>query len=337
MQRLAHYEGVPGPVVIIVLDGVGIAKTSLGSAFDDARKPTFDRLFAKVLYRPSAPDTGQRRTPRRSRRPTAAQYPHIQLRAHGTAVGMPSDDDMGNSEARARLARQAGQRAESYCCRPLRLATTPSARARSTRRARRSSPTRSGCVLAPCCVRGASAKCRPAVLPLQEGTIWQRDAWREIVAGALAGRSCIHFVGLFSDGNVHSHLDHLRAMVMRAKEEGVRAVRIHALLDGRDVPETSALEYVVPFEQWLAEISQGGFDAQIASGGGRMNITMDRYEANWKMVPPGCAHAPSVTRAGGRRSKRAGMCTSSGAATSSRPRRPPSTSCVSGTRAPSIR
>jgi 2,3-bisphosphoglycerate-independent phosphoglycerate mutase len=97
----------------------------------------------------------------------------------------------------------------------------------------------------------------------------------------------IHFIGLFSDGNVHSHIDHLRAMILRAREEGVPAVRIHILIDGRDVPETSALEYVLPFEAFLAELCRDGFDARIASGGGRMNITMDRYEANWNMVEKG--------------------------------------------------
>ena len=76
-------------------------------------------------------------------------------------------------------------------------------------------------------------------------------------------------------------------MVVQAKAEGVRTVRIHALLDGRDVPETSALDYVVPFEAFLAEVSADGFDARIASGGGRQLITMDRYDANWPMVEKG--------------------------------------------------
>jgi 2,3-bisphosphoglycerate-independent phosphoglycerate mutase len=97
----------------------------------------------------------------------------------------------------------------------------------------------------------------------------------------------VHFIGLFSDGNVHSHIDHLQAMVVQAKTEGIRTVRVHALLDGRDVPETSALDYVVPFEVFLSEISDAGFDARIASGGGRQNITMDRYDANWSMVDQG--------------------------------------------------
>jgi 2,3-bisphosphoglycerate-independent phosphoglycerate mutase len=122
---------------------------------------------------------------------------------------------------------------------------------------------------------------------IASGAIWQGEAWQQIVAGAKAGRGVVHFIGLFSDGNVHSHIDHLQAMVVQANAEGVKTVRIHALLDGRDVPETSALEYVVPFEAFLAEISGDGFDARIASGGGRQNITMDRYDANWAMVDKG--------------------------------------------------
>ena len=94
-------------------------------------------------------------------------------------------------------------------------------------------------------------------------------------------------MGLFSDGNVHSHIDHLKAMIMKAKEQGIERVRVHILLDGRDVGETSALEYVTPFEQFLSEIRSQNFDAKIASGGGRMKITMDRYEANWSMVEKG--------------------------------------------------
>ncbi|MBS1190449.1 MAG: phosphoglycerate mutase [Rhodocyclaceae bacterium] len=216
LQKLSSFDGIPGPVVIIVMDGYGIPKSDVGSAIAAARKPTLDRLFAK--------------------------YPHITLRAHGTAVGMPSDDDMGNSEV-GHNAMGAGQ------------------------------------VYA----QGASLVSDA----IASGAIWQGEGWQEIVAGAKAGRGVVHFMGLFSDGNVHSHLDHLKAMVLRAKEEGVKAVRIHALLDGRDVPETSALEYTEPFEAFLKEASTGGFDARIASGGGRMTITMDRYEANWKMVEKG--------------------------------------------------
>lgn len=220
LQKLPAFAGVQGPVVVIVMDGYGIPKHAVGSAIDAARKPTLDRLFA--------------------------QYPNITLRAHGTAVGMPSDDDMGNSEV-GHNAIGAGQ------------------------------------VYAQGAALVANA--------IAEGAIWQGEAWQQIVAGAKAGANgkagVLHFIGLFSDGNVHSHIDHLKAMVVRAKEEGVATVRIHALLDGRDVPETSALDYVVPFEAFLQDISRDGFDARIASGGGRQTITMDRYDANWPMVARG--------------------------------------------------
>ena len=90
-----------------------------------------------------------------------------------------------------------------------------------------------------------------------------------------------------SDGNVHSNISHLFSMLRQAHSEGVRRVRCHILLDGRDVPATSALEYVQQLEDTLASLSGGGFDYRIASGGGRMTITMDRYEANWPMVELG--------------------------------------------------
>lgn len=220
LQKFPAFAGVQGPVVVIVMDGYGIPKNDAGSAIAAARKPTLDRLFAEC--------------------------PHIRLRAHGTAVGMPSDDDMGNSEV-GHNAIGAGQ---VYS-------------------------------------QGAALVANA----IADGAIWAGEAWKEIVAGARAGANgkagVIHFIGLFSDGNVHSHIDHLKAMVVQAKVEGIKTVRIHALLDGRDVPETSALEYVVPFEAFLAEISSDGFDARIASGGGRQTITMDRYDANWPMVEKG--------------------------------------------------
>jgi len=216
LQKFAPFPGIAGPVVVIVMDGYGLPKSDVGSAIAAAQKPNLDRLFASC--------------------------PNIRLRAHGTAVGMPSDDDMGNSEV-GHNAIGAGQ---VYS-------------------------------------QGAAL----VADAIAAGAIWQGEAWQQVVAGAQAGRGVIHFIGLFSDGNVHSHIDHLKAMVLRAKEEGVACVRIHVLLDGRDVPETSALDYVVPFEAFLAGISDAGFDARIASGGGRQYITMDRYDANWAMVDRG--------------------------------------------------
>ena len=116
------------------------------------------------------------------------------------------------------------------------------------------------------------------------GKLFEGETWKAAVANVLKSNGTLHFLGLFSDGNVHSHIDHLKAMVSRAAEAGVKRVRVHILLDGRDVPETSALEYIDPFEAFLGELRKQGCDARIASGGGRMVVTMDRYGANWDMV-----------------------------------------------------
>ena len=216
LQKSASFKAIQGPVVTVVLDGFGITEREVGNAIAAARTPTLDRLFQK--------------------------YPNTLLKAHGTAVGMPSDADMGNSEV-GHNAIGAGQ---VY-------------------------------------TQGAALVSDA----IKTGQMFTRPAWQEIVENVKKHASTLHFLGLFSDGNVHSHIDHLRAMILQAKKEGVKAVRIHALLDGRDVPETSALEYVGPFESFLKEVNTEGFDAQIASGGGRMRITMDRYEADWPMVALG--------------------------------------------------
>ena len=205
-----------GPVLVIVMDGVGIGGHNPGNAVERANTPTLDRL--------------------------AAGFPCTKLKAHGTAVGLPSDDDMGNSEV-GHNALGAGQ------------------------------------VFA----QGAKLVSQS----IESGKMFAGTAWQEVVANAKHDGATLHFIGLFSDGNVHSHIDHLKAMIVEAKREGVRRVRIHVLLDGRDVGETSALDYVDPFEEFLASLRDNGFDARIASGGGRMNITMDRYEADWSMVERG--------------------------------------------------
>ncbi|MBW7859355.1 MAG: 2,3-bisphosphoglycerate-independent phosphoglycerate mutase, partial [Leptonema sp. (in: Bacteria)] len=90
-----------------------------------------------------------------------------------------------------------------------------------------------------------------------------------------------------SDGNVHSHIDHLIALIRKANQSNVKQVRLHILLDGRDVDETSALKYVSQIEGILKEIDQTQSNYCIASGGGRMSITMDRYNADWSMVERG--------------------------------------------------
>lgn len=134
---------------------------------------------------------------------------------------------------------------------------------------------------------------------LASGSLFAGSVWQELIANVKSNQSTLHFIGLFSDGNVHSNIEHLEAMLNQAKSEGIATARIHALIDGRDVPPTSALEYVERFERFLEEINaDGSVNYCIASGGGRMNITMDRYNADWSMVERGWnAHV----RAQGRR------------------------------------
>ncbi len=204
-----------GPVVLIIMDGVGIKEIETGNAVSNAKKPILDNCMKK--------------------------YPMQKLKAHGTAVGLPSDGDMGNSEV-GHNAIGAGQ------------------------------------------VYSQGAKLVSESLASK--SMYQSEVWQSLVADAKKGGT-LHFIGLLSDGNVHSHIDHLLAMLDEAKEEGVSKVRIHILLDGRDVGETSALQYVDQLEEKLASLSDDSHDYRIASGGGRMVITMDRYGANWGMVEAG--------------------------------------------------
>jgi 2,3-bisphosphoglycerate-independent phosphoglycerate mutase len=121
---------------------------------------------------------------------------------------------------------------------------------------------------------------------LASGKIFEGTAWRQI-AGIAKNGGTVHFIGLLSDGNVHSHITQLFGLLDGCAAADLRRVRIHPLMDGRDVGEKSALEYVRPLEAKLAELSSGGRDYRIASGGGRMVTTMDRYEANWNVVEYG--------------------------------------------------
>ena len=216
LEKSKKFNGVEGPLLTIVMDGVGIAPDNGANAIAAAHTPTLDHLMAN--------------------------YPMVAIRAHGTAVGLPSDDDMGNSEV--------GHNALG-----------------------------SGQVFA----QGAKLVSQS----IETGKLFASATWLELVNGVKTNNSTLHFMGLFSDGNVHSHIDHLKALIDNAKASGVKRVRLHILLDGRDVGETSALDYVCPFEEYLDTLRSADFDIAIASGGGRMQITMDRYEANWGMVEAG--------------------------------------------------
>ena len=204
------------PVLLVVMDGVGFSTTGLGDAVTLANTPTLDHLLAT--------------------------YPNVKLKAHGSAVGLPSDDDMGNSEV--------GHNALG-------------------------------------CGQVYSQGAKLVNESIESGKMYDSQAWKEIIENVNSKNSTLHFLGLLSDGNVHSNISHLIKMIRQAKLEGAKKVRVHILLDGRDVPATSAITYVDQLNDALNELNDANFDGQIASGGGRMKITMDRYQANWKMVEEG--------------------------------------------------
>ncbi len=204
------------PVVLIVMDGVGRGDGGAGDAVKLAKTPTLDRLFETC--------------------------PYTWLKAHGTAVGLPTDEDMGNSEV--------GHNALG-------------------------------------CGQVYSQGAKLVNESIESGSIYSSAAWNALRDNCVNNDKTMHFLGLLSDGNVHSNISHLFAMLRQAKQEGVKRVRCHILLDGRDVPATSALTYVDQLEAVLSELRDASYDCRIASGGGRMQITMDRYEANWAMVENG--------------------------------------------------
>jgi len=205
-----------GPVVLVIMDGVGFGKYTEGDGVAAAMTRTLTKLYK--------------------------DNPWTKLKAHGVAVGLPSDEDMGNSEV--------GHNAMG-------------------------------------CGRVFAQGAKLVIKSIESKAMFEGATWKKLISNTKEKKSTLHFIGLLSDGNVHSNVKNLRDMILQAKEDGVTTIRIHALLDGRDVGELSALEYFDPFEEFLASLNGEGFDARIASGGGRMQITMDRYNANWDMVRKG--------------------------------------------------
>src|ERR1700704_2325645 len=171
-----------GPVVLVVMEGIGRGAGDEADAVAIAATPTLDRLWVPGV--------------------------RAELRAHGKAVGLPSDDDMGNSEV--------GHNALG-----------------------------AGKVYA----QGALLVGRA----IKSGAIFGSDAWKHVIERGARG-GAVHFLGLLSDGNVHSHLDHLEALLAGAAKSGCKKLYVHALLDGRDVAPTSAPEYVDRTERYLGSL-----------------------------------------------------------------------------------
>ena len=207
-----------GPVVLAVLDGVGLKPDSPGNAVSRARTPFLARA--------------------------ASQYLHVALDASGESVGL-TPGQMGNSEV-GHNTMGAGQ-----------------------------------------AVLQGVARVDEA---FKSGSIFRSNAWQGVISytlnSVLKGEGgTLHFAGIFSDGGVHSHIEHLYEMIMQAYKAGVRKMRVHAVFDGRDVGPFTALKYVKEFEEFVKQFSDA--DIKIADGGGRMVYVADRYESDWRVVARG--------------------------------------------------
>jgi 2,3-bisphosphoglycerate-independent phosphoglycerate mutase len=215
-----------GPLVLVIMDGMGLGAENEGNAFFLSRTPNLDRLMKT--------------------------YPFSKLKAHGKAVGLPDDTDMGNSEV-GHNALGAGRIFD----------------------------------------QGAKLVNRA----IESGAAFKGDTWKELVKGPVSEGRALHLIGLLSDGNVHSHINQLFKIIDQASADGVKKIRLHTLFDGRDVPETSAHIYIDMLEKHLSLFNEKGADYRIASGGGRMVTTMDRYEADWTIVKRGWdAHVLGTAR-----------------------------------------
>lgn len=203
-------------VLVVVMDGVGIRAERFGNAVQLAWTPAMRWLKQHGIY--------------------------TTLRAHGTAVGLPDDKDIGNSEV-GHNALGAGR------------------------------------------IFDQGAKLVDHAIA--SGRMFAGQVWQDLIRYVKAHSGTLHFIGLLSDGNVHSHEQHLHRMLQAAKQDGIRRVRIHVLFDGRDVGEKSAEIYVERLEAVMRQLRSPDFDVTPASAGGRMHITMDRYEADWGMVARG--------------------------------------------------
>lgn len=204
------------PLLIVVMDGVGIGPHDEYDAVHMAKTPFLDNAFSNS------------RTFR-------------SIRAHGTAVGLPTDADMGNSEV-GHNALGAGRVA----------------------------------------LQGASLVDNA----IKSGEIFQSEGYRYL-HGAFSKGGTLHFIGLLSDGGVHSRDSQLYQIIENTAKDGAKKIRLHILYDGRDVPDGSSLKFTEDLEALLLRLRESGCDARIASGGGRMFVTMDRYEADWSIVERG--------------------------------------------------
>ncbi|MBN2540252.1 MAG: 2,3-bisphosphoglycerate-independent phosphoglycerate mutase [Bacilli bacterium] len=194
------------PVVLVIMDGVGIGKHYAGNAYELAKHPNLDQYFK--------------------------QYPNIQIEASGEEVGLPQGQ-MGNSEV-GHMNIGAGR-----------------------------------------VVYQSLTRINKAV---RENKFATNPAYLHAFKNTFNNHSKLHLFGLLSDGGVHSHITHIKAMLKTAKDVGVERAYVHAFLDGRDVGPTTGAGFIRDLETYMKEINFG----KVATVSGRY-YSMDR-DKNWDRI-----------------------------------------------------
>lgn len=194
------------PVLLMILDGWGIAPADKTNAAAMAKTPNLDSYFAN--------------------------YPHTTLEASGKAVGLPAGQ-IGNSEV-GHLNIGAGR------------------------------------IIYQSLTRIDKA--------IEDGDLYKNKELSRVMDETKQADKALHLLGLLSDGGVHSHIEHLLALICMAKVKGLTKIYVHAFLDGRDVGPKTALEYIHELEEGMAQIGVG----KIATVSGRY-YAMDR-DKRWERV-----------------------------------------------------
>ena len=221
LKKLENFTGRDGPLVLIIMDGIGLGRKDDSNAFFLANTPFLDRIQRECIK----------------------DKLYTKLKAHGIAVGLPTDEEMGNSEV-GHNAFGAGN-----------------------------------------VVKQRAVLVKEAILTK---SLFNDTKWLNLVNYVNTNNKTLHLIGLLSDGYVHSHITHLIGLLNGSVDSLIKSVKIHTLLDGRDVPPQSAILYIEEIERELKRINnREGFDYEIASGGGRMRVTMDRYNSDWNVVKRG--------------------------------------------------
>lgn len=206
MVKYKRGDIVKKPVVLVIMDGIGMAHEGKGNAYSLANTPNLDKYYKT--------------------------YPHTTLQASGLAVGLP-EGQMGNSEV-GHMNIGAGR-----------------------------------------VVYQSLTRINKDV---KEDGFSSNEAYGNAFNHAMENDSKLHIFGLLSDGGVHSHIDHIKAMLLTAQKAGVKRVYLHAFLDGRDVGPQSAVTYIEDVEAFMEKNDYG----KIASVSGRY-YAMDR-DKNWDRI-----------------------------------------------------